>query len=325
MNKFSIQELVQEELKAVEAKLVLTAEKRSIEDPQLLTDLLQHVLETPGKLTRPAITILSSKFHSHNHDLPITMAGAVELLHIATLIHDDTVDDSSIRRGRETVSSKWGDKIAVLLGDYVFAASATMVCETNNVRVIKRFSETIMDLSSGELSEMSNSYNWHLTKAEYNQRIYYKTASLFSTSSESGAILSGAPENIIQSLKNYGYHLGMAFQIVDDILDFEGNQDQIGKPVGNDLRQGTITLPSLLLIEKYPNDNPIEKLCKNRDIETNLVEAISAIQNSDIMAKSYEIAKDHCSQAKSALSPLPNSKYKSCLVELADYVMDRQY
>ena len=132
------------------------------------------------------------------------MASAVELLHLATLIHDDTVDDSSIRRGRETVSSKWGDKIAVLLGDYVFAASATMVCETNNVRVIKRFSETIMDLSSGELSEMSNSYNWHLTKAEYNQRIYYKTASLFSTSSESGAILSGAPENIIQSLKNYG-------------------------------------------------------------------------------------------------------------------------
>ena len=186
MNKFSIHELVQEELKAVEAKLVLTSEKRSIEDPQLLTDLLQHVLETPGKLTRPAITILSSKFHRHDHDLPITMAGAVELLHIATLIHDDTVDDSSIRRGRETVSSKWGDKIAVLLGDYVFAASATMVCETNNVRVIKRFSETIMDLSSGELSEMSNSFNWQLTKAEYNQRIYYKTASLFSTSSESG-------------------------------------------------------------------------------------------------------------------------------------------
>ena len=109
------------------------------------------------------------------------------------------------------------------------------------------------------------------------------------------------------------------------IFDFEGNQDQIGKPVGNDLRQGTITLPSLLLIEKYPNDNPIEKLCRNRDIETNLVEAISAIQNSDIMAKSYEIAKDHCSQAKSALSPLPNSKYKNCLIELADYVMDRQY
>ena len=200
-----------------------------------------------------------------------------------------------------------------------------MVCETNNVRVIKRFSDTIMDLSSGELSEMSNSFNWQLTKAEYNQRIYYKTASLFSTSSESGAILSGAPENIIQSLKNYGYHLGMAFQIVDDILDFEGNQDQIGKPVGNDLRQGTITLPSLLLIEKYPNDNPIEKLCRNRDIETNLVEAISAIQNSDIMTKSYEIAKDHCHQAKLALSPLAKSEYKNCLVELADYVMERQY
>ena len=110
MNKFSIQELVQEELKAVEAKLVLTSEKRSIEDPQLLTDLLQHVLETPGKLTRPAITILSSKFHSHNHDLPITMAGAVELLHIATLIHDDTVDDSSSEEEEKPLAASGGIK-----------------------------------------------------------------------------------------------------------------------------------------------------------------------------------------------------------------------
>jgi heptaprenyl diphosphate synthase/octaprenyl-diphosphate synthase len=325
LNNISTNDLLQKELKEVEAKLILTSEKRYIEDPELLTELLQHVLETPGKLMRPTITILSSKFNDHDHNLPITMAGAVELLHIATLIHDDTVDNSPIRRGKETVSNKWGDKIAVLLGDYIFAASATMVCETNNIRVIKRFSETIMDLSSGELSEISNSFNWRLTKAEYNQRIYYKTASLFSTSSESGAILSGAPENIIQSLKSYGYHLGMAFQIVDDILDFEGNQDKIGKPVGNDLRQGTITLPSLLLIEKYPNNNPIEKLCANRDIEHNLIEAISSIQNSNIMTEAYKIANDHCSKAKLAVKSLHGSQYKNSLVELADYVMDRDY
>ena len=133
------------------------------------------------------------KFHPYDHDLPLIMATAVELLHIATLVHDDTVDNSDVRRGKATVSSRWGRNVAVLVGDYVFATSATFVCDTKNVRVIRRFSETIMELSKGELSEIFDAFNWSLGRERYWQRIYEKTASLFSTAAESGAVLSGGP------------------------------------------------------------------------------------------------------------------------------------
>lgn len=325
MNTLTIYGHIQDELEAVEEKLSAVGRQATVSDPSLLMELLGHVLEAPGKRTRPAITILASKFHPHDHDLPVIMAAAVELLHIATLIHDDLVDNSPMRRGKATVSSKWGENVAVLLGDYVFATSATLVCDTKNVRVIRRFSETIMELSSGELSEISAAYNWNIPRESYWQRIYNKTASLFSTAAESGAILSGAPESLVQSLKSYGYNLGMAFQIVDDILDFQGTEAEIGKPVGNDLLQGTITLPTILLMERYPDDNPVKNLFQNVEHDGNLKQAIDMIQNSDIIPQSYAIAADLCHQATQALEHLPDSAYKRSLVDLAAYVMERRY
>ena len=325
MNTLSLYELIQDEIEAVEEKLSAIGRQNSIAEPSLLMELLGHILEAPGKRTRPAITILASKFHPYDHNLPIIMAGAVELLHIATLIHDDMVDNSPTRRGKATVSSKWGENVAVLLGDYVFATSATMVCDTNNVRVIRRFSETIMELSSGELSEISAAFNWNIPRESYWQRIYDKTASLFSTAAESGAVLSGAPEGLVQALKSYGYNLGMAFQIVDDILDFQGTEEDMGKPVGNDLLQGTITLPSILLMERYPDDNPIKKLFENVENDGNLKRAIEMIQNSDIIPQSYSVAADLCRKATDALETLPDSSYKRSLGDLAAYVTERRY
>jgi len=325
LNTLSLYGQIQDELEAVEEKLGAIGMKSSVAEPSLLMELLGHILEAPGKRTRPAITILASKFHPYDHDLPVIMAAAVELLHIATLIHDDMVDNSPTRRGKATVSSKWGENVAVLLGDYVFATSATIVCDTKNVRVIRRFSETIMELSSGELSEISASFNWNIPRESYWQRIYDKTASLFSTAAESGAVLSGAPENLVQSLKSYGYNLGMAFQIVDDILDFQGTEDEVGKPVGNDLLQGTITLPSILLMERYPNDNPIKKLFESVEKDDNLKRVIEMIQNSDIIPQSYSVAADLSHKATQALETLPDSSYKRSLADLAAYVMERRY
>jgi heptaprenyl diphosphate synthase/octaprenyl-diphosphate synthase len=325
LNTLSLYEQIQDELEAVEEKLSTIGRQSSVAEPSLLMELLGHVLEAPGKRTRPAITILASKFHPYDHDLPMIMAAAVELLHIATLIHDDMVDNSATRRGKATVSNKWGENVAVLLGDYVFATSATMVCDTKNVRVIRRFSETIMELSSGELSEISAAFKWDIPRESYWQRIYDKTASLFSTAAESGAVLSGAPESLVQSLKSYGYNLGMAFQIVDDILDFQGTEEEIGKPVGNDLLQGTITLPSILLIERYPDDNPIKKLFENVENDGSLKRAIEMIQNSDIISESYSVAADLCHKATQALEPLPESSYKHSLMDLSAYVMERRY
>ena len=182
------------DLELVEQKLTKFSESS---DLPLLDELIQHVFNTKGKRARPALTLLTAGFYDDNKDSVITMATAVEMLHVATLIHDDTVDEAKTRRGQVTISSAWNQHTAVMVGDYVFAASATFVCNTGNIYVIKRFSETIMELSRGQLQETSYSYNPNVTEKEYLDRIYYKTASLFSTSGESGAVLSGAPESVV--------------------------------------------------------------------------------------------------------------------------------
>ncbi len=317
-------EPIQKDLNIVEEKLSSLGKKASADAFETLGELLEDVLEVPGKRTRPAITLLASKFYPYTHDHPHIMATAVELLHIATLIHDDTVDNSDVRRGKATISSTWGKDIALLLGDYVFATSATFVCDTNNVRVIKRFSETIMELSSGELAEILDAFKWDLGRNPYWRRIYHKTASLFCTSAESGAILSGAPETDVQALRNYGYNVGMAFQIIDDILDFSGTEEEFGKPVGNDLVQGTLTLPSILLLEQYPNNNPIIKLFQDGNSNLNLQKSIEMINNSSIIQESYGVAKDFCDKAIASINHLPKSEYKNSLITLADFIMERR-
>ena len=172
-------------------------------ESRFLAELLAHVLAPPGKGVRPALTLLAAGFHPSEGRKAELMASAVELLHIATLIHDDTVDDSDLRRGRATVSRIWGRNAAVLLGDYVFAISATLVSDIGNIRVIRRFAETLLELSSGELREMADAHDWRQTREQYLHRIYRKTASLFTAAGEAGAVLSGAPEQIVQALKEY--------------------------------------------------------------------------------------------------------------------------
>ena len=194
MQAFSILNPISEQLQLVDARLRAFSESSELPS---LEDLLIHVFDSSGKLARPALTLLTAGFHPNDGEKVITMATAVEMLHVATLIHDDTVDESDTRRGRVTVSSSWGQHTAVRLGEYVFAASATYVCSTGNIRVIKRFSETIMDLSRGQLQETANSRDITKGMNDYLERIYFKTASLFSTSGESGAVLSGAPEPIV--------------------------------------------------------------------------------------------------------------------------------
>ena len=316
-----IYEPIKEDLIRVEERL------RSLSDVATphMPELLDYVVRSGGKRARPGITLLASRFHPHDHDLPIIMAGAVELLHIATLIHDDTVDNSPLRRGKATVSGLWGKNVAVLLGDYVFASSATFVCDTKNVRVIRRFSETIMELSSGELLEYFNCNNWKQTREDYTDRIYRKTASLFRTAAETGAILSGAPESTVDALRDYGYNIGMAFQIVDDILDVEGDAEEIGKPVGNDLLQGVLTLPTIMFLERYPGDGPLKELFTNGSGagEESFKVALERIQSSDVIQDCYAVVRGYCDDASNALQDLPECPAKLSLLEFSRYVRER--
>jgi geranylgeranyl pyrophosphate synthase len=288
-----------------------------------LQPLLDYVLTNGGKRVRPAITLLASDFYHHNPEKPIIMAAAVELLHIATLIHDDTVDDSDLRRGKATASNRWGKHVAVLFGDYVFAASATFVCDTGNIRVIRRFSETIMELASGEIIEYFNCYNPKQAWDLYHDRIYRKTASLFSTAAETGAVLGGAPEPQVQALRRYGYNIGMAFQMVDDLLDVQGDPSELGKPVGNDLLQGVLTLPSIMLLERYPENNPIEALFRDREQDGKLKQALDMINNSSIITDCYTVIQEYCAKAAQSLEALPDGASRRSLQALTGYIWER--
>ena len=311
---------IQEELNQVEDRL------RSVSqvDSPYLSELLDYSLRSTGKRIRPILTLLSGKFYDYNPEHLLTMATAVEILHTATLVHDDAIDNSLVRRGRPTVYKLWGEEKAVLLGDYLFAEAGALTASTHNIRAIKLFAHTLKTISSGELNQAFNAFNLEQDRPRYFQRLAQKTASLFSMSTESGAALSQAPEESIQVLIEYGYNLGIAFQIVDDILDFIGTEEELGKPTGSDLAQGTLTLPAILLLERSPEDNPVKRLFNNQEDKENIELAIEMIRNSSITQECYQVASDYCLKACRNLKLLPANASRQSLFDVADYIIERK-
>lgn len=317
----SIYSPILEQLALVEDRL------RSLADTSIpeLEPLLDHALSHGGKRVRPALTLLCASIRPLDGENPVRMATGVELLHLATLIHDDTVDDADTRRGRESVSGRWGKEVAVLLGDYLFATSATLVCDTGNLRVVRRFAETIMELASGELIEYFNTFNPQQELDRYYDRICRKTASLFRTASETGAVLSAASEEQVRALSSYGYNIGMAFQMVDDLLDILGDEAELGKPAGNDLRQGVLTLPSIMLMQRYPEDNPIPKLFREPGLNRELERTLDMVKSSSIVADCFAIIRDFCDEAILSLAALPPGASRDSLEFMAAYVRERSH
>jgi len=289
-----------------------------------LSEQLGYVVHSGGKGIRPALTLLSGKFYQYDLKYLLPMAVSVELMHTATLIHDDAIDKSMSRRGRATIYKLWGEEPAILLGDYLFAKAGEFVSDTRCPRVIKLFSQTLATISSGELNQFFSAYNLNQTREQYFKKISGKTASLFSLATESGAILSEAPEKSIKILKDYGYYLGIAFQIVDDILDFIGTEEELGKPVGSDLAQGTLTLPAMLLLERYPEDNPVKRIFENRKDRDNIKQAIELIRNSPIVDQCYTVASEYSVRACQSLNGLPENNSRRALFALAEYVVARK-
>ena len=198
-----------------------------------------------GKRMRPALALLTAELNGPAswREAAISLAAAVEMLHTATLVHDDVIDDALLRRGAPTLNASWTKGATVLAGNFMFGRAAYFAAETGNMRVIDIFSETLQEIVNGELRQLFARHDYEQDKQEYFQRIYAKTASLFCAATEGAAVLSGLPDDRVKLLRDFGYNLGMAFQIVDDILDFTGDDDTLGKPAGSDLRQGVLTLP----------------------------------------------------------------------------------
>jgi octaprenyl-diphosphate synthase len=285
-----------------------------------LAEQLHHVVKETGKGIRPALTLLSGRCFKYDLTYLLPMAVSVELMHTATLVHDDAIDKADTRRGQRTINSIWGDEIAILMGDYLFAKAGEYVADTQTPRVIKLFSQTLGTISSGEIVQWRASYNPAQTREDYFHRIYGKTASLFSLSTQSGAILCQAPEGSVEIMKEYGDNLGIAFQIVDDILDFTSTEEAMGKPVGSDLTQGTLTLPAMLVMEHHHADNPVRKFFETRD-KRFIKQAIEMVLHPGIIKDCYRVAGEYRDRACRNLESLSNAESRESLIDLADYIV----
>jgi octaprenyl-diphosphate synthase len=293
-------------------------------DYQPMAEMLDLVLATRGKRLRPALALLAGKFGRYRLDLLVPLAAAIELLHTATLVHDDVIDNAATRRGRPTANSLLHNTTTVMLGDYMFAHAANFAAGTANIDVIRLFSQTVITIARGEIGQDMAAYDARQTVRQYLQRIAGKTASLFAAACQGGALLTAASRDRVEALKDYGYNLGMAFQIVDDILDFVGDEQEMGKPVGSDLSQGTLTLPSLLLLDRYPKNNPIRKLFAHRRRQEWLGQAVEMVRESDIPRESYQMAESFAKEAVGALTALPSNAARHTLRDIVAYVLERR-
>ncbi len=317
--------LIKDELEEVRENII-NLSKNEPDYSDSIGERLGHVLSNPGKQLRPAITLLCSNlFESSNKLNSLKMATAVELLHIATLIHDDTVDSADLRRGSATASNLWGSNVAVLLGDYIFASSAIFVCETGNIVLVKRFAETIVELSKGELIENIDANNFELSKEKYFNKTYLKTASLFKTSSFSGALIGNASNTEVKSLTDFGFHFGMGYQIQDDVIDIISNENKEGKPVSNDLNEGVVTLPVINYLKTLSKNNEFNKTLNTLKSLTSQskIELQNKIIASDSIEKSLVVSNDHFNKALNSLINIKPSDYKDALIEIINYTQKR--
>ena len=318
--ELNLLDLVRDDLDRVESKM-LTIGRAGTYAP--LAEAFLALLGSGGKRLRPALALAAYGFFANPaSDKTIAVAAAVETLHNATLVHDDLIDNALVRRGITTLNAVWNKGATVLAGDYLFARAAGFAAETENVRVIQLFAETLRIIVEGELRQLFSSRQWRQPKDAYYPRIFAKTASLFASATRSGAILGGATAEQEQALYDYGHHFGMAFQIVDDILDFAGEAATLGKPVGGDLRQGIMTLPFFYYLQAQPDPATVIALLETGDAGAG--EVIAAVRASDAIGQALAEARSFAEQAKAALAILPDGPFCTALSALTDSTLDRR-
>ncbi len=287
--------------------------------------MLDHALAPRGKRLRPGLVLLAGTFGDYNLNRLVPLGTAIELLHTASLVHDDVVDGASSRRGRPTANAVFDNALTVLLGDFMFANAAEMVTRTGSLPVTRLFALALMKMTSGELDQDAAAFDVGRDVQQYLWRIGGKTAALFGHSTQGGALLAGCSESQVEALRSYGYNLGMAFQIVDDILDFTGDEEEMGKPAGGDLVEGTITLPALFYLDSAPRENPVRRfLSTEGERSAFLPDALAAVVESDAIGRAQGMAREFVERALEGLSALEAGEARRTLEELSAYVLTRR-
>lgn len=312
--------LLHEELKSVQT-LMLDA-CRHIPDP--LRSPIELLIDSGGKRLRPALVLLFSKLVCADLDKTLLAAAGVEMLHTATLIHDDLIDNAQLRRGVETLNQTWSPTATVLAGDALFALAAKLIAQTENARLAYRFSETLESICVGELRQMLSRNGYLPTVEAYYDRIFAKTASLFALCAESGPILSGLDDHAMNAGRQFGKLLGEAFQVADDVLDITGTSRNLGKPVGADLHQGLITLPVILYAQAHADDKRLSAVLGHEADNATIHALVAAIRAEKADKLAMHRARAHVDEAISLLHVYEATPYRDALEEIARFAIQRQ-
>lgn len=298
-------------------------------DVGLVENIGQYIIDAGGKRLRPLLVLLSAKSCGYSSlsnkcDQHASLAAIIEFIHTATLLHDDVVDTSDLRRGRSTANAKYGNAPSVLVGDFLYSRAFQMLVAIDDMNIMKIIADTTNIISEGEVQQLINAGNPDTTEEAYNEVIRKKTAQLFDAAAETGAVLAGATPEQQSAMARYGHHLGMAFQLVDDALDYNGNTENLGKNVGDDLAEGKPTLPLIHAMKHGTAEqaNLIRSAIQQGGIEQ-MDEIMKAINATGALDYTMDCAKGHASKAKACLAGLPVTKEQQAMSELADFAIQR--
>ncbi|MHA0855456.1 polyprenyl synthetase family protein [Paenibacillus sp. CMAA1364] len=323
MKRIDMFGLLKKDMEYIEQELY-----RSISGDELLHETSLHLLKAGGKRLRPVFVLLGGKFGEYNIEKLMHVAVPLELIHMASLVHDDVIDDADTRRGQLTVKSKWDNKIAMYTGDFIYARAMEMVTQLPNPKIHQILSKALVEMSIGEMEQIRDFFNTGQSVRRYMLRIRRKTALLIAVSCQLGAVAAEADAKVSSLLYRYGYYVGMAFQIQDDLLDLCGTEKQIGKPPGSDIRQGNITLPVIYALEDLKvRELLLEELAHIRQLndECDVTHAITLIKQSSGIVRAEKLATRYIAKALDVLDELPDIKTKKNLKDIAHFVTRRSY
>jgi octaprenyl-diphosphate synthase len=292
----------------------------------LVNQIAEYIISAGGKRIRPALVLLIAKAHAYNGAAHHELAAVVEFIHTATLLHDDVVDESSMRRGRQTANALFGNAASVLVGDFLYSRSFQMMVALDNMRVMRILSDATNVISEGEVLQLLNMHDPDVSEESYLEVIRCKTAKLFEAAAELGALIAGASDQDIDAAGEYGRSLGTAFQLIDDVLDYAGDAAEIGKNVGDDLREGKPTLPLIYLIENgTPQQRELVRACIEQGDEQHFDAVLAAITSSGALDYTRNKAEVAARRAADAIKDLPDSEYKQSLLQLCTFAVDRNH
>lgn len=314
-------EVVKPDLEAVNQLIV--AELGS--EVELIEEIGRYLVKAGGKRLRPVVALLAARGCGDPGERHIALAAVVELIHTATLLHDDVVDTSELRRGRSTANHEYGNAASVLVGDFLYSRAFQLMVRIGDMEVMRVLADTTNTISEGEVQQLLNAGNPELDSADYAEVIRKKTAVLFQAAAETGALLCGAAARPVAALRDYGHHLGMAFQLIDDVLDYQADAGQLGKNLGDDLAEGKMTLP---LIRTLAEASPAQAQTIRSAITQrggDLAAIVALVRAGGALDFTRDLARDHAAQSRAALAALPDSPARVALGELAEFAVNREF